>query len=118
MNAEALFASKVLTSDHQNMTVAKDRLMRALRSNMPNVQVETLEAQAGSYRTYKADFERCAEACIDFIADYAGIVRGIGNDETAVDKQALKDAVADWMSDELSTADDWADEVEGGMAAA
>lgn len=114
MNAEALFASKVLTSDHQNMTVAKDRLMRTLRSNMPNVRVESLEAQAESYRTYKADFERDVEACIDFLAEYAGIVRGIGNDETEVDKQALKDAVADWLSDEVSTADDWTDEVEAG----
>lgn len=114
MNADALFASKVLTPDHQNMTVAKDRLMRVLRSNMPNVRVETLEVQAESYRTYRADFERCAEACADFLADYAGIVRSIGNDDSPVDKQALKDAATDWLSDELSTADDWADDVEAG----
>ena len=111
MNAEALFASKVLTSDHQNMTVAKDRLMRALRSNMPNVRVETLEAQAESYRTYRDDLKQCAQACADFIAGYTEIVKAIGNDESPIDAESLDDEISDWISNELFDATDWSDAV-------
>ena len=109
MNAP--FSKEVFTEDHASVTAIKHRLIHNIQTLLPNVRVGTLEDQVESYTAYSADLTICAEACVDFLIAYAEIVKAIGSDESESYEPALRDAVRDWISDETSLSDDWADEV-------
>lgn len=112
MTPLAHFRPTTVTADHTAVIAAKERLIRAMQTRLPNVNVATLERQAQGYMTYKSDLHSCAYAMIDFLTEYTEIVRSIGNDEQLrPDKAAALEAVMNWLTDELSAADDWADEV-------
>lgn len=89
-------------------------LLRQIQTDLPAVSVRTLEDQAEAYRAYRADFNRCVEAFVSFAAAYAETVKSLGNDDSDADRRGLRGVLNDWRSDEFSTADDWADEIERG----
>lgn len=107
-------APKRYVTDRLAVNRLKLALLRQIQTDLPAVSVRTLEDQAEAYRSYRADFNRCVEACLSFLAAYAEQVRSLGNDDADADRRGLRELLNDWCADEFFHADAWADEIESG----